>query len=76
MPGPIDTDMVRDLPVPKTAPESVARDVFDGVERGEEEIFPDPMSAMLAEGWRSGAAKELERQNAQLVQPQPDALAA
>jgi NAD(P)-dependent dehydrogenase (short-subunit alcohol dehydrogenase family) len=76
MPGPIDTDMVRDLPVPKTAPESVARDIFDGIERGEEEIFPDPMSAMLAAGWRSGVAKELERQNALLVQPQPNALAA
>ena len=76
MPGPIDTDMVRDLPVPKTAPESVARGIFDGIERGEEEIFPDPMSATLAAGWRSGVAKELERQNALLVQPQPDALAA
>jgi NAD(P)-dependent dehydrogenase (short-subunit alcohol dehydrogenase family) len=76
MPGPIDTDMVRELPVPKTAPESVAQDIFDGIERGEEEIFPDPMSAMLAAGWRSGVAKELERQNALLVQPQPNALAA
>jgi NAD(P)-dependent dehydrogenase (short-subunit alcohol dehydrogenase family) len=76
MPGPIDTDMVRDLPVPKTAPESVARGVVDGIERGEEEIFPDPMSAALADGWRSGVAKEMERQNALLVQPQPDALAA
>jgi NAD(P)-dependent dehydrogenase (short-subunit alcohol dehydrogenase family) len=70
MPGPIDTDMIRDLPVPKTAPESVARDIFDGIERGEEEIFPDPMAAMLAAGWRAGVAKELERQNALLVQPQ------
>jgi hypothetical protein len=34
------------------------------------------MSAMLAAGWRSGVAKELERQNALLVQPQPNALAA
>jgi NAD(P)-dependent dehydrogenase (short-subunit alcohol dehydrogenase family) len=76
MPGPIDTDMVRDLPVPKTAPESVARGIVDGIERGEEEIFPDPMSAALADGWRSGVAKEMERQNALLVQPQPDALAA
>jgi NAD(P)-dependent dehydrogenase (short-subunit alcohol dehydrogenase family) len=75
MPGPIDTDMVRDLPVPKTAPGSVARDIFDGIEREEEEIFPDPMSAMLADGWRFGVGKELERQNALLVQPQPDTLA-
>jgi NAD(P)-dependent dehydrogenase (short-subunit alcohol dehydrogenase family) len=72
MPGPIDTEMVRDLPIPKTAPESVARGIFDGVERGDEEIFPDPMSATLAEGWRSGVTKEMERQNALLVQTQPE----
>jgi NAD(P)-dependent dehydrogenase (short-subunit alcohol dehydrogenase family) len=71
LPGPIDTDMVRDLPIPKTAPESVARGIFDGIENGEEDIFPDPMAAMLAEGWRAGVSKELERQNATLVQPQP-----
>ncbi len=71
LPGPIDTDMVRDLPIPKTPPESVARGVFDGIENGEEEIFPDPMAAMLAEGWRVGVSKELERQNAKLVQPRP-----
>ena len=67
MPGPIDTDMVRDLPVPKTSPEYVARATFDGMESGEEEIFPDPMSETMAESWRTGAAKELERQNAALV---------
>jgi NAD(P)-dependent dehydrogenase (short-subunit alcohol dehydrogenase family) len=71
MPGPIDTDMVRELPIPKTPPESVAQAVFDGMENGEEEIFPDPMSEMMAESWRTGAAKALERQNAALVQPQP-----
>jgi NAD(P)-dependent dehydrogenase (short-subunit alcohol dehydrogenase family) len=71
MPGPIDTDMVRDLPIPKTPPESVAQAVFDGMENGEEEIFPDPVSEMMAESWRTGAAKALERQNAALVQPQP-----
>jgi NAD(P)-dependent dehydrogenase (short-subunit alcohol dehydrogenase family) len=71
LPGPIDTDMVRDLPIPKTAPESVAHGILDGVENGDEDIFPDPMSAMMAEGWRTGVAKELERQNAALVQAQP-----
>jgi NAD(P)-dependent dehydrogenase (short-subunit alcohol dehydrogenase family) len=68
MPGPIDTDMVRDLDVPKTPPADVARAALDGVERGEEEIFPDPFSQTLAEGWRTGVAKELERQNAGMVQ--------
>ena len=67
LPGPIDTDMVRDLPIPKTSPEDVARATLDGVERGEEEIFPDPMAELLADGWRAGVAKELERQNAALV---------
>jgi hypothetical protein len=63
--------MVRDLPIPKTPPESVARGIFDGIENGDEDVFPDPMAAMLAEGWRAGVSKELERQNATLVQPQP-----
>jgi hypothetical protein len=63
--------MVRDLPIPKTAPDSVAQGILDGVENGDEDIFPDPMSATMAEAWRAGVAKELERQNAALVQPQP-----
>jgi NAD(P)-dependent dehydrogenase (short-subunit alcohol dehydrogenase family) len=71
LPGPIDTDMIRDLPIPKTPPESVAQAIFDGVENGDEEIFPDPFSETLAESWRVGAAKELERQNAALVQADP-----
>ncbi|MGN6170053.1 MAG: SDR family NAD(P)-dependent oxidoreductase [Solirubrobacteraceae bacterium] len=71
LPGPIDTHMVRDLPIPKTPPEAVARGTFDGIATGEAEIFPDPMATMLAEGWRAGVSKALERQNAALVQPQP-----
>jgi NAD(P)-dependent dehydrogenase (short-subunit alcohol dehydrogenase family) len=71
MPGPIDTEMVRGLDVPKTSPEDVARGTLDGVERGEEEIFPDPMSQSLADGWRAGVAKDFERQNAALVAAEP-----
>lgn len=71
LPGPIDTDMVRDLQIPKTPAESVARATLEGVERGEEEIFPDPMSQSLADGWRSGVAKEFERQNAAMVSVEP-----
>jgi NAD(P)-dependent dehydrogenase (short-subunit alcohol dehydrogenase family) len=69
--GPVDTDMVRDLDIPKASPQSVAQGVFDAVEKGEEDIFPDPLSAALAEGWHAGPAKALERQNAALLQPQP-----
>jgi NAD(P)-dependent dehydrogenase (short-subunit alcohol dehydrogenase family) len=70
--GPVDTDMTRGFDIPKASPESVARAIFDGVEQGEEEIFPDPMSASMAEGWRNGTAKALERQNAALAAA-PDA---
>jgi NAD(P)-dependent dehydrogenase (short-subunit alcohol dehydrogenase family) len=60
--GPVDTDMTQGVNVPKAPPESVAHAIFDGVEKGEEDIFPDPMSESIADGWRSGVAKSLERQ--------------
>jgi NAD(P)-dependent dehydrogenase (short-subunit alcohol dehydrogenase family) len=66
--GPVDTDMTRSIDIPKASPESVARAIFDGVENDEEDIFPDPLSAAAAESWRSGPAKELERQLAVLAQ--------
>jgi NAD(P)-dependent dehydrogenase (short-subunit alcohol dehydrogenase family) len=68
MAGPVDTDIMRGVDIPKASPESVARAIFDGMEDGEAEIFPDPVSASLADSWRSGAAKALERQNAALAQ--------
>ena len=73
LPGPVDTDMSRGLNIPKASPECVARAIFDGVEKGEEEIFPDPMSESLAEGWRNGAVKALERENAAFVAAGPAA---
>jgi NAD(P)-dependent dehydrogenase (short-subunit alcohol dehydrogenase family) len=69
--GPTDTDMTRGLGIPKASAESVARGIFDGVESGEEDIFPDPLSQTMADSWRSGAAKALERQLAALVEAQP-----
>jgi NAD(P)-dependent dehydrogenase (short-subunit alcohol dehydrogenase family) len=65
--GPVDTDMNRGLDIPKASPASAAAGIFDGLARGEEEIFPDPASASVAEGWRAGAAKALERQFAAFV---------
>jgi NAD(P)-dependent dehydrogenase (short-subunit alcohol dehydrogenase family) len=60
--GPIDTDMNRGFEIPKASPECAAQGIFDGLARGEEEIFPDPASQSIAEGWRSGVLKALERQ--------------
>src|SRR6476659_3745137 len=65
--GIVDTDMTRGLDAPKASPESVARAIFDGVENNEDDIFPDAMSASMADGWRSGPAKALERQYAALA---------
>jgi NAD(P)-dependent dehydrogenase (short-subunit alcohol dehydrogenase family) len=69
--GPTDTDMTRGFDIPKTSAESVARAIFAGVEREEEEIFPDPMSESVAESWRNGTLKELERQFAAIAETVP-----
>jgi NAD(P)-dependent dehydrogenase (short-subunit alcohol dehydrogenase family) len=69
--GLVDTDMTRGLDIPKASPDTVARGIFDGVENGQEEIFPDPMSESLAQSWRSGAAKALERQYGALLDAEP-----
>ena len=67
--GPIDTDMNRGFDIPKAPPESAARGILDGLEQGEEEIFPDPASQSVAEGWRAGIAKALERQFSVFLPP-------
>lgn len=60
--GPIDTDMNRGFEIPKASTESAARGIFDGLENGDEDIFPDPASLSIAEGWRAGVVKALEQQ--------------
>jgi NAD(P)-dependent dehydrogenase (short-subunit alcohol dehydrogenase family) len=71
--GPTDTDMTRGFEIPKASPESVARAIFDGVDNGDEDIFPDPASQSLADSWRNGAVKALERENAAFVAAGPAA---
>jgi NAD(P)-dependent dehydrogenase (short-subunit alcohol dehydrogenase family) len=73
--GPIDTEMSRGLEIQKASPESAAAGIFDGLENGEDEIFPDPASASIAEGWRNGAVKAMDRRFATFV-PQAGATAA
>ena len=68
---PIDTDMNRGFDIPKASTESAARGIFDGLEKGEEDIFPDPASQSIAEGWRTGVAKALERQFTVFVPESP-----
>jgi NAD(P)-dependent dehydrogenase (short-subunit alcohol dehydrogenase family) len=60
LPGPIDTDMTKDLQMPKASPADVAKGVLAGIERGDEEIFPDPMAVQMGALWNK-SPKEFER---------------
>jgi NAD(P)-dependent dehydrogenase (short-subunit alcohol dehydrogenase family) len=71
--GPVDTDMTRGFEIPKASPESVAQGIFDGLDNNEEDIFPDPASRSIADGWRNGVSKAFERQYAGFV---PESAAA
>jgi NAD(P)-dependent dehydrogenase (short-subunit alcohol dehydrogenase family) len=51
LPGPIDTDMVKDLELPKTSAGDVAERIVAGIVRGEEEIFPDQMAQQMGALW-------------------------
>lgn len=63
--GPIDTDMARDMNMPKTSAAQVAEAILSGLARGIEDIFPDPMAERLYATWRK-EPKELEKQLAAL----------
>jgi short-subunit dehydrogenase len=60
LPGPIDTDMVKDFPIPKTSPADTAKGLLAGIARGDEEIFPDPMAEQMGALWNKNH-KEYER---------------
>ena len=51
--GPTGTGMNRSHGLPQFPAASVAEAIFDGVEAGAEDIFPDPVSEALADSWRS-----------------------
>lgn len=64
--GPVDTDMIRDLALPKSDARSVADAILDGVEAGLEDIFPDPFAVDF--GQQFGASpKDSERQMAAMA---------
>jgi NAD(P)-dependent dehydrogenase (short-subunit alcohol dehydrogenase family) len=65
-PGPIDTDMVRDMAMPKTSPDDVAAAIVEGVERGVDEILPDPTARELHAIWKRDP-RGLERQFVQMA---------
>jgi short-subunit dehydrogenase len=60
-PGPIATEMTHEMDIPKAQPLEVAQAILQGIEQGEEDIFPDSMSRQGGMSWRSDP-KVLERQ--------------
>jgi len=60
-PGPVDTEMSAAIPVEKTSAADVASSIVYGIEAGQEDIFPDRMSASVYETWRTDH-KAVERQ--------------
>lgn len=65
-PGPIDTRMAESIPFDKTSPADAAKAIVAGIERGDEEIFPDPMSQDMGAGYLA-SPKELERRVAAMA---------
>jgi len=65
-PGPVDTDMTRELTLPKTLPRDVALAILDGIEAGREDIFPDPFAIDFS-GQFESSPKATERQFAAMA---------
>lgn len=60
-PGAVDTDMLASVEMAKTSPADIAAAVLAGIEAGQEDIFPDPMSTQLYAAWKQDH-KTVERQ--------------
>ncbi len=62
-PGPVDTDMAKDVPMDKVSPDSVAVYVYEEVAKGSEDIYPDPFAMQFAAGVQADF-KAVEKANA------------
>ena len=51
-PGPIDTDMAKEIDMDKVTPQHAAAEILRGLEAGEADIFPDPTSTQLFGVWK------------------------
>jgi NAD(P)-dependent dehydrogenase (short-subunit alcohol dehydrogenase family) len=74
-PGPVDTDMARELAPPKTLPSDVAFAILEGIEAGQEDIFPDPFAVEFGRQFES-SPKTAERQFAAMAVAMPSGAAA
>ena len=66
-PEPVETEMAKDLDMPKASSADVANKILDGVESGADEVFPDVMAEGYVGPYNDGQ-KTLERQVAEMMQ--------
>jgi NAD(P)-dependent dehydrogenase (short-subunit alcohol dehydrogenase family) len=50
-PGPIDTALAKVIPLEKATPEHAAKNIVQGLEKGDTYIFPDPMALQIEQLW-------------------------
>ncbi len=65
-PGPIDTDMIKDMDGEKTDPRVVAENIISALRSGDLDIFPDPASQRMFSLWR-GDYRDLEEMVSKMV---------
>jgi NAD(P)-dependent dehydrogenase (short-subunit alcohol dehydrogenase family) len=65
-PGPVDTEMSRDVQLDKAQPSAVARAVLAGLEQGREDIFPDPFAEQFGQQFQA-SPKASEQQVAAML---------
>ncbi len=65
-PGPVDTDMAKEIALDKASPEQVAKAILEGIEAGTEDVFPDPFAATFGARFES-SPKGSEREMAAMV---------
>lgn len=66
-PGPIDTDMAKDVPMDKVPPADVALATIKAIESGAEDVFPDAMAQSLYDALRADP-KAVEAQMRAMLQ--------
>lgn len=58
-PGPIDTELAKNIPMEKATPEHAAANIVRGLEKNEPNIFPDPTALHVEQLWAHNG-RELE----------------
>ncbi len=56
-PGPVDTDLAKNIPLDKVTPEHAAVNIVRGIEQGQAYIFPDPMALQVEHLWAHDGRK-------------------